>query len=137
MRTLLLTFIVFTCFFAGTTTECAAQKGRHIKWGRGGLHWVIYENRQVYRLDMEGQQTGQGGMWDKRGVESLFDDFDRLKFEKIISNNRSGDFYMIKYISTKGNHQVAWVDPSDLGKKKHSIIYFYGMLKEFESPPHE
>lgn len=123
-----LTSLIAFCLLLSTFSYA---QGRQFKFGRGGFEWVIYENRQVYKLDEEGYHDERGAMFDKKSIKDLFNYFDGLKFHKIYCNKQAGDYWVIKYISPEETLQVAWVDPSELGKARHRIIYFYSMLVDF------
>ncbi len=127
-----LLLLIFVCGFASYSFS-PAPSGLSIMWGRGGFQYIIYENKQFFKLDTDGNAIESSGtLFDKKSVKDLFSHLESLKFDKCFSNNQDGDYYVIKVSSTAGEHQVAWVVPDDLGKKyNYRIPDFYAELMSF------
>lgn len=107
--------------------------GRSIMWGSGGFQYILYENRQFFKLDADGITIQSSGtLFDKKSVKDVFSRLDAIKFDKCFSNNQNGEYFVIKVISTEGEHQVAWTQPEELGKKyNYRVPGLYSELMTF------
>ena len=137
---LLLALLFFPHFQSGTANVTSSlanldkgPSGRHIMWGHGRLQYVVFENRQFFKLDDEGSILHDtGAIYDKSSIKAIFMYYESLKFDKLLVNNQQGFYYIIKCVTTKSSHQVAWSNPDQLGKKyKNKIPDFYKTLMSF------